>query len=79
MYHARCLVNADTDERHEPSRRSFESRANLQEIKNACTILNTAEYCHTTSVQLEEKLKDKIKAEFAEEISFEPQRQNFTA
>ncbi|KAK1924299.1 Vps53-like protein [Papiliotrema laurentii] len=61
------------------SRRSFEGRANLQEVKNACIVLNTAEYCQNTSLQLEERLKDKIDPTLKEDISFEPERENFTA
>jgi hypothetical protein len=33
-------------------RRSVEGRANLQDVKNACMILNTAEYCQSTSLQV---------------------------
>lgn len=33
-------------------RRSAEGRANLQDVKNACMILNTAEYCQSTSLQV---------------------------
>jgi len=32
-------------------RKSVEGRANLQDVKNACMILNTAEYCQSTSLQ----------------------------
>jgi hypothetical protein len=42
-------------------------------------VLNTAEYCQTTSLQLEERLKDKISPELKDDISFEPERENFTA
>ena len=33
-------------------RKSIEGRANLQDVKNACMILNTAEYCQSTSLQV---------------------------
>ncbi len=62
----------------EYSRRSIEGRANLQEVKNACVVLNTAEYCQNTSLQLEERLKDKIDPNLKDDISFEPERGNFT-
>lgn len=48
-------------------------------MKNACIVLNTAEYCQNTSLQLEERLKDKIDPTLKEDISFEPERENFTA
>jgi hypothetical protein len=59
--------------------RPFEPRANPQEVKNACVVLNTAEYCQTTLTQLEERLKDKINPEFRDDISFEPERTNFSS
>jgi hypothetical protein len=33
-------------------RKSVEGRANMQDVKNACMILNTAEYCQSTSLQV---------------------------
>ncbi|WRT66449.1 uncharacterized protein IL334_003407 [Kwoniella shivajii] len=62
----------------EPGRRSIEGKDNLQELKNACIILNTAEYCQNTSLQLEERLKDKIAAEYKEAISFQSDRDTFS-
>ena len=56
----------------------MEGRLNLQEIKNACVILNTAEYCQNTSLQLEERVKDKIDEKLKEEISFAGEREAFT-
>lgn len=41
-------------------------------------ILNTAEYCQTTSRQLEERLKDKIDEEYKETITFQAERDTFT-
>nr|XP_019001124.1 vacuolar-sorting protein 53 long isoform [Kwoniella mangroviensis CBS 8507]OCF64585.1 vacuolar-sorting protein 53 long isoform [Kwoniella mangroviensis CBS 8507] len=62
----------------EAGRRSLEGRDNLQEVKNACMILNTAEYCQNTSLQLEERLKDKIAEEFKPDISFQNERDTFS-
>ncbi len=56
----------------------MEGRTNLQEIKNACIILNTAEYCQTTSLQLEERVKGKIAPELRDDLSFQPERDHFT-
>lgn len=50
----------------------------MQEIRTACMILNTAEYCQTTSLQLEERLKDKIDEEYKDKISFQDERETFT-
>jgi hypothetical protein len=59
-------------------RRSLEGRANMQDVKTACMILNTAEYCQNTSVQLEERVKDKIAEAFKEGVSFQTARETFT-
>ncbi|EUC58213.1 vacuolar sorting-associated-like protein [Rhizoctonia solani AG-3 Rhs1AP] len=48
-------------------RKSTESRFNPSEIQKLCLVLNTADYCQTTAGQLEEKIKDKITPEEAEE------------
>ncbi|WWC70074.1 uncharacterized protein I206_104020 [Kwoniella pini CBS 10737] len=64
--------------KRETGRRSFEGKDNLQEVRNACMILNTAEYCQNTSLQLEERLKDKISEELKEDISFQEQRDTFS-
>ncbi|WVW84018.1 hypothetical protein I302_106045 [Kwoniella bestiolae CBS 10118] len=64
--------------KRELGRRSLEGRDNLQEVKNACMILNTAEYCQNTSLQLEERLRDKIAEEFKGDISFQAERDTFS-
>lgn len=61
-----------------PARKSLEGGDNLQEVKTACMVLNTTEYCLNTSLQLEERLKDKIDPKFREEISFQDQRETFS-
>ncbi|WVQ79954.1 hypothetical protein IAT38_002055 [Cryptococcus sp. DSM 104549] len=60
-------------------RRSVEGRDNLQEVKTACVVLNTAEYCQNTSLQLEERLKDKIAPELREDVSFQAERDTFSS
>ena len=56
----------------------MEGRVNIQQVKNTCIVLNTAEYCQNTSLQLEERVKAKIAPDLREEISFQPERDNFT-
>jgi hypothetical protein len=51
----------------------------MQEIKNACIVLNTAEYCQSTSLQLEERVKGRIDDNLQDEISFQPERDHFTS
>jgi hypothetical protein len=41
-------------------------------------ILNTAEYCQNTSLQLEDRVKDKIAQELKDDISFQTERDTFT-
>lgn len=63
-------------------RKSFEGRGSgvqLQDVKNACLVLNTAEYCLNTSVQLEERLKDKVRGDLRDQVSFQEERDGFTS
>ncbi|THH12677.1 hypothetical protein EW146_g7473, partial [Bondarzewia mesenterica] len=53
------------------SRRSMDSRWDISEVKNACLLINTADYCQTTAQELEEKLREKISAEYKTKISFQ--------
>ncbi|XP_065054602.1 vacuolar protein sorting-associated protein 53 homolog [Rhopilema esculentum] len=47
-----------------------EIKFNAEEKRLTCCILTTAEYCLETTEQLQEKLKEKIDAEFVEKINF---------
>ncbi|KAA1472828.1 hypothetical protein DENSPDRAFT_865843 [Dentipellis sp. KUC8613] len=51
------------------SRRSMETKIDLNEVKNACLIINTADYCQTTAQELEEKVRGRVAEEFKEKIS----------
>ncbi|PWN35464.1 uncharacterized protein FA14DRAFT_164344 [Meira miltonrushii] len=55
-------------------RRSADVRASISDLQRICMVINTADYCATTSKQLEEKLKEKIDAEFRDSVDFEPER-----
>ncbi|KAK7045611.1 Vacuolar protein sorting-associated protein 53 [Paramarasmius palmivorus] len=52
-------------------RRSMEARFDIADIKQAATVINTADYCQTTASELEDKIKGKINEEFKEKISFQ--------
>ncbi|KAI9456566.1 Vps53-like protein [Lactarius psammicola] len=52
-------------------RRSTDVRYDLNEIKNACLVINTAEYCQSTAQELEEKVRQRIHNEFKERISLQ--------
>lgn len=58
-------------------RRSVEARSDLSEVRNACMVLNTAEYCLNTSLQLENLVKEKIKPELTSDVSFQDERDGF--
>lgn len=58
-------------------RKSTESRYDLQEIKQACLVINTADYCQTTSSELEEKIKEKINPNFKDKITLQGERDLF--
>ncbi|KAI0305491.1 Vps53-like protein [Multifurca ochricompacta] len=52
-------------------RRSADMRYDINEIQNACLVINTAEYCQTTAQELEEKVRQRIYGEFKERISLQ--------
>lgn len=58
-------------------RKSTESRLDVELLKQTCIIINTADYCQTTAIELEEKIKEKINPEFKEKISFQAERDLF--
>lgn len=64
--------------RHEPIRRSIDVRPNIADIQRWCLVLNTAEYCSSTSSQLEEKLREKIHPDFKDAINLDEEREIFT-
>ncbi|GAC92985.1 hypothetical protein PHSY_000545 [Pseudozyma hubeiensis SY62] len=64
--------------RTEPTRRSIDVRPNISEIQKWCLVLNTADYCASTSSQLEEKLREKIHPEFRGSINLDEEREIFT-
>ncbi|GAC71323.1 late Golgi protein sorting complex, subunit Vps53 [Moesziomyces antarcticus T-34] len=63
--------------RPEPARRSIDVRPNIAEIQKWCLVLNTADYCATTAGQLEDKLREKIHADFKDAVSLDDERSIF--
>ncbi|KAI0929946.1 hypothetical protein AcV5_006778 [Taiwanofungus camphoratus] len=61
------------------SRRSVESRLNMNELKNACTLINTADYCQTTAAELEENIKEKSDETFKNRITLQDERDLFVS
>ncbi|EPQ29276.1 uncharacterized protein PFL1_03031 [Pseudozyma flocculosa PF-1] len=60
------------------ARRSIDVRPNLGDLQKWCLVLNTADYCASTSSQLEDKIKEKIHADFRAGVSLEEERDVFT-
>ncbi|KAH8119366.1 Vps53-like protein, partial [Phellopilus nigrolimitatus] len=58
-------------------RSSSDTRYDIHELKNACLLVNTAEYCQVTASELEERITDKIANEFKDEVSFQAERDLF--
>ncbi|KAI3654091.1 hypothetical protein MP228_000810 [Amoeboaphelidium protococcarum] len=48
-----------------------------EDLKMACLVLNTAEYCSGTTLQLEEKIKEKVDAQFKESIDLSREQEAF--
>ncbi|KAG5651871.1 hypothetical protein H0H81_007118 [Sphagnurus paluster] len=61
------------------SRRSNDTRFDPQELKHACMLINTADYCLTTALELEEKIREKVNEEFKDRISLQPERDMFVS
>ncbi|KDR67572.1 hypothetical protein GALMADRAFT_79772 [Galerina marginata CBS 339.88] len=53
------------------SRKSTETRLDLDLIRQTCLLINTADYCQSTAFELEEKVKEKVNPEFKEKVTFQ--------
>ncbi|RXW18060.1 hypothetical protein EST38_g7790 [Candolleomyces aberdarensis] len=60
-------------------RKSVETRSDSELLKQTCLVINTADYCQTTALELEEKIKEKINPEYKEKISFQAERDMFVS
>ncbi|KAF8210667.1 Vps53-like protein [Mycena galopus ATCC 62051] len=58
-------------------RRSTESRFEVGELQQSSLIINTADYCQTTALELEEKIRGKVNDEFKEKVSLQTERDQF--
>lgn len=56
----------------------MEGRTNQQELLQAATVLNTAQYCMETTQQLESRLRDRIHPDFKDRVSLESETELFT-
>ncbi|RPD57521.1 hypothetical protein L226DRAFT_503394 [Lentinus tigrinus ALCF2SS1-7] len=60
-------------------RKSMEMRYDPSELKNACTLINTADYCQTTALELEENIRDKCDEAYKEKITLQEERDQFVS
>ncbi|KAF9793124.1 Vps53-like protein [Thelephora terrestris] len=59
-------------------RRSTENPFDSTHVNSACLAINTADYCQTTAMELEEKIREKIIDEYKEKISLSEEFDLFT-
>ncbi|KDQ55816.1 hypothetical protein JAAARDRAFT_208588 [Jaapia argillacea MUCL 33604] len=62
-----------------PVRRSIENRLDMNELKTACLLVNTADYCQRTALELEEKMKEKLNDEYKEQLSLQAEQDLFVS
>ncbi|KAI0358545.1 hypothetical protein OH77DRAFT_1420941 [Trametes cingulata] len=60
-------------------RKSMDTRYDVAELKNACTLINTADYCQTTALELEENIREKCDEAFKEKITLQDERDLFVS
>ncbi|KII92548.1 hypothetical protein PLICRDRAFT_37313 [Plicaturopsis crispa FD-325 SS-3] len=60
-------------------RRSMDTRFDANEIKHACLIINTADYCQTTASELEEKIRESVDEEYKDKVSLQSERDIFVS
>ncbi|KAK0194978.1 Vps53-like protein [Armillaria mellea] len=52
-------------------RKSIESRYDVDAMYQASLVINTADYCQATALELEQKIREKINAEFKDRVSLQ--------
>lgn len=57
----------------------LERAATEQDVQLACLIIATANYCHTTAEQLEQRISDVIDEEFKSQVDFDKEKDSFIA
>ncbi|KAH7107994.1 Vps53-like protein [Auriculariales sp. MPI-PUGE-AT-0066] len=71
------LTSLKLSQQPDRGRKSTDSRSNVNELIHACTVINTAEYCHVTASELEDKIKEKISDDFKEKVTLQVERDLF--
>ncbi|KAJ7747224.1 Vps53-like protein [Mycena metata] len=60
-------------------RKSTESRFEVSELQQSALVINTADYCQTTALELEEKIRSKLNDEFKDKLSLQAERDQFVS
>ncbi|KAJ7091114.1 Vps53-like protein [Mycena epipterygia] len=60
-------------------RKSTESRFEVSELQQSAVVINTADYCQTTALELEEKIRGKVNDEYKDKISLQAERDQFVS
>ncbi|EIW62635.1 uncharacterized protein TRAVEDRAFT_160554 [Trametes versicolor FP-101664 SS1] len=60
-------------------RKSMDTRYDVSELKSACTLINTADYCQTTALELEENIRAKCDEAYKEQITLQDERDLFVS
>lgn len=66
-----------TQSKRPQPRKSTETRLDLDSLRQSCLIINTADYCQTTALELEEKIRGKVNDDYKDKISFQAERDLF--
>ncbi|TFK53541.1 hypothetical protein OE88DRAFT_1655697 [Heliocybe sulcata] len=60
-------------------RKSMETRWDLGEVKNACMLINTADYCQRTAAELEETIRERMDRDYKDKITFQAEQDIFVS
>ncbi|KAJ6625846.1 Vps53-like protein [Mycena sp. CBHHK59/15] len=74
IYAGRCLKAPVSQ-----VRKSTESRFEMGELQQSSLVINTADYCQTTALELEEKIRGKVNEEFKNKITLQAERDQFVS
>ncbi|KAI6131588.1 Vps53-like protein [Pisolithus croceorrhizus] len=62
---------------HTPTRKSLDAHFDAAELRRTCLVVNTADYCQRTALELEDKIKEKIAERFKEKVTLQMERDLF--
>ncbi|KZT29143.1 hypothetical protein NEOLEDRAFT_1056915 [Neolentinus lepideus HHB14362 ss-1] len=60
-------------------RKSMDARWDRGELKNACMLINTADYCQRTAAELEETIREKVDKEYKDKMTFQVEQDIFVS